>query len=135
MIGKGDPHMINASEINANERCINFTNGIYDTKYNKLLEHSPKLISTIQIPCTFDPGTVPSCPAIWKNFIAHCFDNDEEQINLLYKIFGVAISNIKAWRGKKSVLHNRTRGYRKNTSAKPALSSDRQRKLRHRGFA
>ena len=102
MIGKGDPHMINASEINANERCINFTNGIYDTKYNKLLEHSPKLISTIQIPCTFDPGTVPSCPAIWKNFIAHCFDNDEEQINLLYKIFGVAISNIKAWRGKKA---------------------------------
>lgn len=98
------PYMIDVSQINNDEGIINFNNGIYDIATRTMLPHDPKYISTIQIPCSYTPSVKPACPAILKDFLLYCFDNDKEQIKLLFQFFGVAISNLDASSLKKALF-------------------------------
>lgn len=98
------PYLIDVSQINNDEGIINFNNGIYDIATRTMLPHDPKYISTIQIPCNYTPSVKPACPAILKDFLLYCFDNDKEQIKLLFQFFGVAISNLDASSLKKALF-------------------------------
>ena len=99
------PHLADISELNSNSRCINFRNGILDLHRGKLIDHSPKLLSTIQIPCDYPVNGITSeCPKVLNDFLTYCLGGDESQIHLLYQFIGVAISNIDASKAKKALF-------------------------------
>ena len=101
----GSPHLADISELNSNAKCINFQNGILDWRTGKLYNHSPKLLSTIQIPCDYPvDGINYDCPKVLNDFLMHCFGGDKEQIHLFYQFIGVAISNIDASKAKKALF-------------------------------
>ena len=101
----GRPHLADISELNSKSEYINFRNGILDWSTGKLYNHSPKLLSTIQIPCDYPvAGINYNCPKALNDFLMHCFGGDEEQIHLLYQFIGVAISNIDASKAKKALF-------------------------------
>ena len=100
----GSPRMIDMNEINADERYINFANGIYDMAHDTILPHSPEYHYTIQIPCCYDPTEKPKCPKVLSDFLLHCFDGDKEQIALLFEYYGLGMSNMNAAKFKKSLF-------------------------------
>lgn len=92
-------------KLNADENVINFTNGLLKVSAHgaELLGHTPKLLSTIQIPCEWKGCESPT--PVFDRYIHTLADGDEEVIELILETIGVAISNIKGYRMKKSVFY------------------------------
>ncbi|MFC1962153.1 hypothetical protein ACFLWN_03820 [Chloroflexota bacterium] len=71
------------SKLNSKPRYLNLKNGIFDIKEMELLEHTPKVFSTIRIPVNYDKEA--ECSAIDK-FLSEIVS--KEDIPLLEEIFG-----------------------------------------------
>jgi P4 family phage/plasmid primase-like protien len=99
-----DLHFVPMNEINNNEKIINFQNGLLYVDTMELKEHTPSEYCTIQIPCNYNP--IPESPESrhFDNFIEHLTSSDKQIKSLLLQFLGVAISNIKGWRMKKSLF-------------------------------
>lgn len=95
------------SELNADESIINFRNcilGIDDVDQIKMLPHSPEYISTIQIPCNYNPNaSIEQAPEFWKYIQDLSNGNEQDQITLL-EIIGVVISNVIGARFKQLLI-------------------------------
>ncbi len=95
----------NYEELNTNEDIINFQDGIYNIRTGELTEHSPNIFCTIQIPAKYNE--IKNCDMKAPNFMKYintlCND-DNETIQLLLQCFGLAISNIHAYRTKKALF-------------------------------
>jgi putative DNA primase/helicase len=68
------------------KHIINLKNGLYDLKEGKFKSHTPKLLSTVQIPVNYDPDA--ECPMIDK-FLSEVVS--EEYIPALLEWFGYSL--------------------------------------------
>lgn len=70
-------------ELNANPYMINVRNGIYNVLENKLTEHTPDFLSTVQLNVNYSKDA--DCPR-FKAFLHQCVD--EDQVPLLQEMLG-----------------------------------------------
>lgn len=87
---------------NNNEGVINFQNGILSLKDMKLHPHTPKLLSTIQIPCNWP--TIPMATPTFDSYLSTLTRDDVGVQNLILEFMGAGISNVKGWRMKKALF-------------------------------
>ena len=95
---------LNKNELNQREEIINFQNGLLTVTCDeiKLVQHTPKFKSTIQIPCEWKLEDVPT--PVFDAYLDTLTNGDKEIQQLLLEFMGVCISNIKGWRMKKSLF-------------------------------
>lgn len=99
-----DSHLVDISQLNADENVVNFRNGLLYLDTMELRPHTPEILSTIQIPCDYKPLAECENKGIFDSFIDHHLGGDREQINLMLEFLGVAISNVDASRLKKALF-------------------------------
>ena len=90
-------------ELDKNESCINLKNGLYNLKSRRLEPHTPKLYSTIQFECEYQPDD--NYKPIFDKYISDlCRDCDGEvdkaKIAILQEYGGLLLSNVKVYRLK-----------------------------------
>lgn len=97
-----DTDIVTPDELNADEDLINFKNGMLRISDLKLLPHSPRYLSTIQIDAdwTDEESATPNTDYYLNNLT----DYDDALIQLLYQFIGVVFSNIPGWRMKKALF-------------------------------
>ncbi len=89
-------------EINADERYINVRNGLIAVPEFKLVPHTPRLLSTVQLCCEYDPSA--KAPT-WNRFKEDYCKNedgvlDEEMLRLDRMKAGIILSSIYGYRLK-----------------------------------
>ena len=99
---KADKRFLPEDKINAYENCINFTNGIYIISRHELIPHTPKLCSTIQLDCRYDPAQT-ECPT-FLDYIDKLTGGNEEVKTLLLEYMAVAVSSIPGKHFKKALF-------------------------------
>jgi P4 family phage/plasmid primase-like protien len=97
-----DLDFVDNSALNRDEGIVNFINGMLDLKTMRLLPHSPKYLSTIQIPCEWR-GESLSTP-VFDKFMSDLTGGRKDVEKLLLQYMGVCLSNIKGWRLKKALF-------------------------------
>lgn len=65
-------------------------NGILDPSTHQLYEHSDNLLTFNALPFDYDPAA--DIPIRWLQFLAEVFDNDDESMGELQKMFGYLIT-------------------------------------------
>ncbi len=99
-----DLNYVSQDELNAEENLINVNNGLLLVEEDKitLLPHSPNVYSTIRIPVTWtgEPGPTP----VHDRYLKTLTGGDDEIAGLIFEFMGVAFSNLKGWRTKKSLF-------------------------------
>lgn len=95
---------IEDDDFNADENIINFQNGILDLQTMELKDHSPKYLSTIQIPCAYNPDLTWDNAPTFKKYLNDLLGDDEVTKTFLLQVIGVVCSNIYCWRLKKILL-------------------------------
>lgn len=71
--------------MNLEKGFVNLTNGMLNLYKMELVEHSPKFLSTIQIPFDYNPDA--ECPTFMR-FLEDVFEGDQERIMLIQEILG-----------------------------------------------
>ena len=97
-----DLNYIDETTLNADEAIINFQNGLLDINTLKLRPHDPAVLSTIQIPCDWNPD--PAATPVFDRYISTLTDGNPATLQLLLEFVGAVISNIKGWRTKKALF-------------------------------
>jgi len=99
-----DLNYVSQEELNANEDLINFSNGLLHITANNvtLAPHSPDILSTIQIPCSWTGRETPT--PVFDGYMHTLTNGDKAIEQLLLEFIGVCISNIKGWRMKKALF-------------------------------
>ena len=77
-------------EFNQNNRFINLKNGLFDLKKYKVTAHTPKFLSTVQLPILYDENA--ECPNFIK-FLHEIFEDDKERIKLIQQLFGYCLTS------------------------------------------
>lgn len=90
--------------LNSNEGIINFQNGLLQVSGDevKLIPHTPKELTTIQIPCSWAKKEVPT--PVFDKYMDTLTNGNAAIKQLLLEFMGVAISNVKGWRMKKALF-------------------------------
>lgn len=102
---KTEMKFVDYEELNTDEDLINFEDGLFNIKTNELLPHTPKVLSTIQIPAKYkEIESAPSNAPVFFEYLMTLCDGDIEVLELLMQCVGLAISNIYAYRTKKSLF-------------------------------
>lgn len=100
-----DRNFIKEQQLNADENLINFRNGVLKLDTLELMPHSPKLLSTIQIPCDWETRCcIEGKAPVFDSFIDTFTDGNKAKISFLMQYIGVCISNIKGYRMKKALF-------------------------------
>ena len=91
-------------ELNANETLINFKNCLLRVEANSLtmIPHTPSVYSTVQIPCDWTGKPQPT--PVFDAYLKTLTNNDKDIAWLLLEVIGLILSNIRAWRTKKSLF-------------------------------
>lgn len=92
------------TELNADENIINFKNGLLHLDTMELTPHTPEFLSTIQIPCNYNPSLTLEQAPIFDRFITHLANNDKDSKQTLLEYIGAAISNVNGAHFKKSLF-------------------------------
>lgn len=74
--------------LNPNPYIINLKNGLYNVLEDTLSPHSPDYLSTVQLPCAFNPEA--RCPRFMQ-FLNQAMDGDEGQIGLIQEMLGYTL--------------------------------------------
>ena len=82
------------NELNGSQEIINFLNGIFNIKTNLLLPHSPEYLTTIQIPCNWNPDLTLDDAPLFQSFLNHLTSGNEEDQTTLLEIIGLIVSNV-----------------------------------------
>lgn len=93
---------VERDELNSDENIINFRNGLYSFKENTLIEHTPDVYSTIQLPCDYVPGA--DNHPIFDYYLYQLCNGNFAVMQLLIEYMGVIISNIDGARFKKTLF-------------------------------
>ena len=88
--------------LDADENIINFQNGMLHLDTMELKPHSPDYLCTIQIPCNWNPDATKN--NTFYNYIMHLANDDWYSAETLIQAIGLAISNVKIERFKKSLI-------------------------------
>lgn len=99
-----DLNYVGQDVLNANEKLINFKNGLLSVSEDALtlIPHTPTVYSTIQIPCNWTGKPEPT--PVFDAYMYTLTNGDKAIERLLMEFIGVCISNIKGWRLKKSLF-------------------------------
>ena len=99
-----DLDYLSQDDLNSREDIINFQNGLLQVSGSSvtLLPHDPKVLSTIQIPCNWSDKEIAT--PVFDKYLDTLTSGDEAIKQLLLQFMGVAISNVKGWRTKKSLF-------------------------------
>ena len=92
------------TELNADENIINFKNGLLHLDTMELTPHTPEFLSTIQIPCNYNPSLTLEQAPIFDRFITHLANDDKESKQTLLEYIGAAISNVNGAHFKKALF-------------------------------
>lgn len=95
------PHYLH-DVMNINEDYINFQNGILNIYTLQLTEHTPELMSSIQIPCNWNGKETPT--PNFDKFMNTLTSNDIHTQKLILEYIGAIVSNIQGWRFKKAMF-------------------------------
>ena len=91
---------------NNNENIINFQDGLLHLDTGKITSHTPKCLSTIQIPTLYkdvENATASHCP-IFIDYLNRLVDNDMQKFDIIMQFLGLSISNIYGFRTKKALF-------------------------------
>jgi P4 family phage/plasmid primase-like protien len=93
---------ITHNQMDTDENIINFQNGILSLDTMKLTPHSPKILSTIQIPCNWEakPAKTPH----WDKYIDTLTAGNADYKKLLFEYIGAVASNVYGSRFKKALF-------------------------------
>lgn len=99
-----DLNYLSQDDLNTDEDIINFQNGLLRVSGDgiALLPHTPDVLSTIQIPCNWNDTEMPT--PVFDKYLDTLANGDAAIKQLLLEFMGVAISNVKGWRTKKSLF-------------------------------
>ncbi len=97
-----DLEFISPSALNADERHVNFKNGILRLSDMKLLPHSTDVLSTIQLPSNWLEG--PVYTPVFDSFMDTLTRGDKAVQKLLLEFMGATLSNVKGHRMKKALF-------------------------------
>ena len=75
-------------DLNSNRYIINILNGFYNVKEDKLTQHTPDYLSTVQLPVSYDAKA--GCP-LFKQFLGEAMCGDTGQIQLLQEMLGYCL--------------------------------------------
>ena len=100
-------------DLDANERYINFKNGLFDLERWELVPHDPEVLSTIQLQYNYDPALKDK--PVFDRYINDLFTREDGSIDndssmILQEFCGLAISNIYVYRAKKALFLCSIRG-------------------------
>ena len=96
---KSIPHSV----LNRDESVINFQNGLLHIGETlELTEHSPDVLTTIQIPCDWT-GSAQETP-VFDSYLETLTNGDDKTKTLLLEFIGACVSNIRGWRLKKALF-------------------------------
>lgn len=89
-------HLCNYQDLNKDRDSINLKNGLYNLKTGKLEPHSPKVYSTIQLNCNYNPDN--NHRPIFEHYINDlCRDKegvvDKEKMRIIQEYMGAVLSN------------------------------------------
>jgi putative DNA primase/helicase len=88
-------------DLDADERYINFRNGLLNVKTWDLEPHRANVFSTIRVDRDYVPGAPE--PKIFLNFLETLVQGDQELKAIIQEFIGLAISNIPGFKTKKSL--------------------------------
>lgn len=97
---------ITLEAMNSAQNIINFKNGLLDLKTMSFSDHTPKVLSSIQLDTDYDPDyntAENGCP-VFKNYLATLTNGDDEVIKLLWEYLGLVISNIHGYVTKQALF-------------------------------
>ncbi len=99
-----DLNYVSQDDLNTNEDLINFQNGLLRITESDatLVPHSPDILSTIQIPCSWTGRETPT--PVFDRYMRTLTNGDKAIEQLLLEFIGVCISNVKGWRMKKALF-------------------------------
>ncbi len=92
------------NDLNSNQNIINFLNGILNIKTGELLPHNPEYLTTIQIPCNWNPDLSLDDAPIFKGFIDTLTSGNTDDQTTLLEIIGLIISNVEGCYFKKLLI-------------------------------
>lgn len=96
-------NMVPFERLDKDERYINFRNGLLDLQTMELRPHSPKVLTTIQLNCSYD-GSKTFAPTFRKYIDDLCRKDDGEpdqtKMAIIQEFCGLAISNVYGYRTK-----------------------------------
>ena len=100
-------HIIDISEVNTDERFVNLEDGLFDIKQRKLVEHTPDVVYTLQLPIKYSRLDEP-IPNFEKFINDLCTDSkgqiDEDRIKVIQEFMGLALSNVSAAKVKQILV-------------------------------
>ena len=100
-----DLKFIDYESLNDDENIINFQDGILNLDTMKLMPHSPKILSTVQIPANYrDVENTDIKAPVFEKYMMTLIDENAELYVLLMQCLGLIISNVKCYRTKKSLM-------------------------------
>lgn len=88
-------------DLNTDEDIVNFQNGLLHLSTMTLSPHDPKVLTTIQLPCNWDPD---SPTPVFEAYLNTLTNGDPEIKQLLLEFTGACLSNIKGHRMKKALF-------------------------------
>lgn len=91
---------IDLNRFNSDENIIVFQNGVLHLDTMQLLPHSPKVLSTIQIPCDWVDTVGEMDCFTFDKYIHDLADGDVGINKLLWQIVGAVISNVPGYKAK-----------------------------------
>lgn len=90
-------------DLDTNEQYINVRNGLYNIRNKQLEPHTPKLYSTVQLDCEYQPENNHR-PVFERYMNDLCSDTDgnidKEKKAVLQEYIGLILSNVKVYRTK-----------------------------------
>ena len=97
-----DLNTLTNDDLNTDEEYINFTNGLLRLSDLEIIPHSPKILSTIQIPCQWSGK--PTATPVFDSYIDTLTSGNRDITNLLLEFIGAIISNVPGYKMKKALF-------------------------------
>lgn len=90
-------------DLDIDERYINLKNGLYNLKTRQLEPHTPKLYSTIQLNCEYQPEN--NYKPVFERYMSDLCSDREGQVDeakkaVIQEYVGLILSNVKVYRVK-----------------------------------
>lgn len=96
---------VNFDKLNENEDLINFQDGFLNIKTGDFFEHTPEILSTIQIPANYkDIQNSDGNSPVFDKYMDKLCDGNAETYSLLLQCLGLSISNISCYKTKKALF-------------------------------
>lgn len=90
--------------LNSDYNYINFKNGILDLRTMKMIDHTPHMMFTVQIPVNYVPLEDCKYGKVFEKYMNDLVSGDDVMKQSLLEAMGLVLSNIPGYFTKKSIL-------------------------------